>query len=81
MSSLFFLTQGVITMCMKRLLLEGNYELVEHENSITPFAVFKYIEDAKYWHQVSKWYFYKGCALRELRKQLRKDELRSIQCV
>lgn len=62
-------------MCMKRLLLEGNYELVEHDNSSKPFAVFQ--RSNGFWQQVSKWYFYKGCALRELRKQLREDELRS----
>ena len=63
-------------MCMKRLLLEGNYELVENDNSITPFAVFQ--RSNGFWQQVSKWYFYKGCALRELRKQLREDELRGV---
>ena len=60
-------------MGMKRLLLEDGYELVEHENSITPFAVFKWIEDSKYWHQVSKWYFYKGCALRKMKQLLKKE--------
>lgn len=67
-------------MAMNRLLLENGYELVEYENSITPFAVFKYVEDAKYWHQVSKWYFYKGCALRQLRRLVEQDNLRRLKC-
>ena len=68
-------------MCMKRLLLEGNYELVERDNSSKPFAVFSRGADycgRPFWQQTSKWYFYKGCALRELRKQLREDELRGV---
>ena len=63
-------------MCMTTIYREGDYELVNHSEGLAPYAIFTRADG--FWQQVSKWYFYKGCALRELRKQLREDELRGV---
>ena len=42
------------------------YKLIESKSNLCPFAIFA--NAGQFWQQVSKWYFYKGAALRRLRQ-------------
>ena len=47
------------------------YKLFESKNNLRPYAVFAYVQHSAgcaFWQQISKNYFYKGCALRFMQK-------------
>jgi hypothetical protein len=47
------------------------YKLFENKNDLRPYAVFVYVQHTTgcaFWQQISKNYFYKGCALRFMQK-------------
>lgn len=47
------------------------YKLVENQGNLCPYAIFEYVQHTAgcaFWQQVSKNYFYKGCALRFMQK-------------
>lgn len=47
------------------------YRLFESKNSLRPYAIFVYVQHTTgcaFWQQISKNYFYKGCALRFMQK-------------
>ena len=47
------------------------YKLFESKNNLRPYAIFVYVQHSAgcaFWQQISKNYFYKGCALRFMQK-------------
>lgn len=45
---------------------ETKYKIIESKNNSRPFAVFARCDG--FWAQVSPWYFYKGNAVRKLKR-------------
>lgn len=45
---------------------EQKYKIIESKNNASPFAIFE--NCGGFWQQVSKWYFYKGNAVRKLKQ-------------
>ena len=47
------------------------YKLFENKNDLRPYAVFVYVQHTTgcaFWQQISKNYFYRGCAVRFMQK-------------
>lgn len=45
---------------------ETKYKIIESKNNARPFAVF--VRCDGFWQQASRWYFYKGNAVRKLKQ-------------